>query len=533
MFKTVVTACLWATVFLWSGAQVWSEDIEDRFINPDVDASKIIFIDVKDAALVNVLKIISQQSGLSFIASEDVADRKISVYLNKIPLDQALQTVLDANGLSYQMENNSNVFYVKAKETTAKNLITKVYQLKYATVSSSPLNNTISTTGSGIAPASSSSGSTSSASTSSSSTTTSTSTFSGGLEAVIRDALSPDGKVVEDTRTNSLIITDAPGQFESIDNAIAKLDVPIPQILIEVEMLDVSKTTADQMGITYGATLMSFTGAQEATNFPFGIGRGIVSTSGGSSSSSSSSSSTGVSSSNSGPITSGSFNSSPSGPTAVLNFLSTSNDSRTLARPRILTLNNQTAQIEISTDQAISVEPNSSTSSTNTVTTYTIERVTTGVVLKVTPQANLLTREITLAVSPKVISANPSKVSTTTNLVYDPETEGSDSMLKLKDGQTMMIGGLMREDTQNDKTKLPFLGDLPLIGAAFRSSNKTKDQRELIIFLTPHIIDDVNQSALKGNNLSNSAAADEEMKDIADRRQEVNDSLNSYEMKKY
>ena len=530
MLKTVVSVFLLATVFLGGGAQVCSGDIEDRFINPDVDASKIIFIDVKDAALVNVLKIISQQSGLSFIASQDVADKKISVYLNKIPLDQALQTVLDANGLSYQMENNSNVFYVKAKETTAKNLVTRVYQLKYATVSASPLNNTISTSGSSLGTSSSSSGSSGSSSGSSSSSSASTAgAFSGGLEAVIKDALSPDGKIVEDTRTNSLIITDAPGQFESIENAIAKLDVPIPQILIEVEMLDVSKTTGDQMGITYGATLMSFTGAQEATNFPFGVGRGKPSTSGGTSSSSSSSS-TGTTSSSTGPITSGNFNAAPSGPTAALNFLSTSNDSRTLARPRILTLNNQTAQIEISTDQAISVEPNSSTSSTNTVTTFTIERVTTGVVLKVTPQANLFTREITLAVSPKVISANPSKVSTTTNLVYDPETEGSDSMLKLKDGQTMMIGGLMREDNQNDKTKLPFLGDLPLIGAAFRSSNKTKDQRELIIFLTPHIIDDANQSALKGDNVSNSAAAKLEMQGIANRRQEINDSLNSYEM---
>jgi type II secretory pathway component GspD/PulD (secretin) len=532
MFRTVVTACLLATVFLWGGAQVWSDDIEDRFINPDVDASKIIFIDVKDAALVNVLKIISQQSGLSFIASQDVADKKISVYLNKIPLDQALQTVLDANGLSYQMENNSNVFFVKAKETTAKNLITKVYQLKYATVSASPINTTISTSGAAGTITTGTSTGSSSGSSSGSSAGSASGSFSGGLEAVIKDALSPDGKVVEDTRTNSLIITDAPGQFASIDSAIARLDVPIPQILIEVEMLDVSKSTADQMGITYGATLMSFSGAQESTNFPFGLGRGIPSTTNGSSSSSSSSSS-GSTSTQTGPITSGSFNSSSAGPTAVLNFLSTNNDSRTLARPRILTLNNQTAQIEISTDQAISVEPNSSTSSTNTVTTYTIERVTTGVVLKVTPQANLLTREITLAVSPKVISVNPSVLTTLTNPVYDPETEGSDSMLKLKDGQTMMIGGLMREDTENNKTKLPFLGDLPLIGAAFRSSNKTKNQRELIIFLTPHIIDDVSQSALKGDNTITSSAAAKELQDIADRHQEINDSLNSYEMKQY
>ena len=150
MFKSILTICLWATVFFLSGAQGWSEDMEDRFIDPDFDTSKTIFIDVKDVSLVNVLKIISQQSGLSFIAAQDVADKKITLYLNKIPLNQALQMVLDANGLTYEMQNDSNVFVVKAKEKTVKNLITKVYQLKYATVSSSKLNSTISTGVQGI-----------------------------------------------------------------------------------------------------------------------------------------------------------------------------------------------------------------------------------------------------------------------------------------------------------------------------------------------------------------------------------------------
>ena len=99
------------------------------------------------------------------------------------------------------------------------------------------------------------------------------------------DALSPDGKVIEDARTNSLIITDVPEQFDIIESTIAKLDVPIPQILIEVEMLDVSKSTADQLGITYGATPLSFTGGSKSANWPFGPSSGGSSSSGSSSSS--------------------------------------------------------------------------------------------------------------------------------------------------------------------------------------------------------------------------------------------------------
>jgi type II secretory pathway component GspD/PulD (secretin) len=212
--------------------------------------------------------------------------------------------------------------------------------------------------------------------------------------------------------------------------------------------------------------------------------------------------------------------------TATLNFLTTSTDARTLARPRILTLNNQTAQIEISTDQAIDIVPSSSSTGTSGSTqTYTVDRYTTGVILKVTPQANLLTREITMAVSPKVIDVILSQVQPPTDIggtVYDPETRGSDSILKLKDGQSMVIGGLMTNQTNKATTKLPFLGDLPLIGAAFRSKTTSKSERELLIFLTPHIIDYINQSALKGN-----------IQDASDRAQEIYNSLNTYEIKKY
>ena len=498
MFKSTLIICFWVTFFLLGGIQGWSkEDIEDRYIDPAFDTSKSIFIDVKGVSLVNVLKIISQQSGLSFIADQDVADKRITLYLNKIPLNQTLQTVLDANGLMYEMQDDTNVFIVKAKYKTEKTKITKVYQLKYATVSSSKLNSSISSSG---GPSSGSSSGSSS-----------------GMEEAIKDSLSSDGKVIEDSRTNSLIITDVPAQFEIIESTIAKLDVPIPQILIEVEMLDVSKGTADQLGVTYGSggsfTPLIFSAGTKKVNYPFSVSRPVAA--------------------GSTVLTPGTFD--MSGLKAQLDFLTTNTDARTLARPRILTLNNETAKIEISTDQAISVEPSStstsSASSGSTVSTNSIERYTTGVILKVTPQANMLTREITMAVSPKVIDVIQSQIAATGSKILDPETRGSDSMLKLKDGQTMIIGGLLREDNASTVLKLPFWGDLPLIGSMFRSTNKSKGERELIIFLTPHIIDDTNQYAFKGGNSSMSAEAALDVQDAVNHAQEINNSLNNYDTK--
>lgn len=95
----------------------------------------------------------------------------------------------------------------------------------------------------------------------------------------------------------------------------------------------------------------------------------------------------------------------------------------------------------------------------------------------------------------------------------------------------MVIGGLMTNQISNAVTKLPFLGDLPLIGSAFRSRDKSKKERELIIFLTPHIIDDTNQSALKeGPSMSAEEALD--IQDISERSRQINNALNSYDMKR-
>ena len=98
----------------------------------------------------------------------------------------------------------------------------------------------------------------------------------------------------------------------------------------------------------------------------------------------------------------------------------------------------------------------------------------------------------------------------------------------------MVIGGLMTGQLNNTVKKLPFLGDLPLIGGAFRSKNKTKSDRELIIFLTPHIIDDTNQSALKGDKSSISPQEALDIQEaLSNHAQQINNSLNIYEMKKY
>lgn len=186
------------------------------------------------------------------------------------------------------------------------------------------------------------------------------------------------------------------------------------------------------------------------------------------------------------------------GSTLTLDYLRTLSDTKYLARPKILTLNNETAEIKITTQEAIGIKSSTSGSSSSTETkTDEAERVDTGVSLRVTPQINTDTGEITMYIVPTVSAINNSSsfinASGNTITFSNPEVRSTKSTVRLKDGETIVIGGLINKDTSNVETKLPILGDIPLLGALFRHKEKSRDkERELLVFITPHIIKDSN-----------------------------------------
>ncbi len=434
-----------------------AEDMIDinRMLYPS--AAKTISMDFKNAPLNDVLKIFSQQSGLNFISSSGIADKTVNLYLDKVPVEEALERILSANNLTYELQGGSNIFVVKEVKKPEKDLITRVYQLKHATVPSSKLRKTLSAS--------------EEEDTSSSTTTTSTETLasSTGIIFAIKSLLTADGLIIEDTRTNSLIVTDIASVFPMVEQTIARLDVKIPQILIEVEMLDISKKTADLMGAKWGATPITFKGAQRDTLFPFNTDNLVDHG--------------GIKLTDPYRVATLSF----AGLTYDLQFLRTQTDTKNLARPRILTLNNETAEIRIKTNEAIGLASSTTTSEGASASVQEAERVETGIFLKVTPQANIQTNEITMAIEPKVIQATTGK-SFGGQDFKDPEERGSKSILRIKDNDTIIIGGLLRTDVQETRTRVPFFGDIPFLGAAFRHKDKTETERELVIFITPHIV---------------------------------------------
>ncbi len=476
--------------------------MDNKLLYPEY--SKTISMDFKEADLNDVLKIFSQQSGLNFIAAQNIADKKITLFLDKVPVEEALEQILVANNLTYEIPSGGNIFIVKPAPPTARELETRVYHLKFATVLSSKLNQTLSIKDK--ADSSSASGSGSSSSGGETIEIDANIPTDIGIFAALKAVLTEMGSLVEDPRTNSLIITDIPTQFPLIERTLARLDVPVPQILIEVEMLDVSKETADKIGVKIGESSLSFAGAQRQHFYPWNqnqlLREGKVSEP---------------------TYTAGTI--SAAGLTAVLQLLRTDTDTKNLARPRILTLNNETAQIKIATNEAIGIATVTGSADSLSSQSVEAERVETGVFLTVTPQANLLTNDIVMAISPRVIQARTGGTFQGTTF-KDPEERGAKTMMRVGDGDTVILGGLLRTDLSDVRTKVPWIGDIPILGSAFRHKGKTNTERELVIFLTPHIIQEQKNSKIA---LTNSRQLVREQDIPSPRQTEIEKALSSAE----
>ncbi|RJO65026.1 MAG: type II secretion system protein GspD, partial [Candidatus Omnitrophota bacterium] len=293
------------------------------------------------------------------------------------------------------------------------------------------------------------------------------------------------GKITEDSATNSIIVTDVPSNMLVIEKLIAALDAPRTQIVLDVEMLDVSRDTVDNLGIQYGASPFTLI-------LPGGFIRrgarfflGDVTYKG----------ATTVTSSSAGSLVLGGTYAE------VVNFLRTQTDTKYLARPRILTLDNETAEIKIATNEAVGLKTTVSSSGTESgsTTTQEAERAETGVSLRVTPQVNPETGEITMLIIPSVSEAKAGSTFGTTTF-KDPEIRITKSIVRVNDGDTVVLGGLIRNELNEVDTKLPLLGDIPVLGALFRHKNKSKDkERELLVFITPHIVKNDSKMLAQGN----------------------------------
>lgn len=462
---------------------------------PALNPAKTISMDFQDANLKDVLKIFSIQSGMNFVASEAVADRRITLFLDNVLVKEAMDKIFKANNLTYELDKDSNIFLVKDWGKPELETVTKVYYIKHRVVpganlevekgillspqTSSTLGSSGSSSQGGLGSSYGSTSGSSAGGSSSSGSGSSTLTASSGrtdMLTVIKQILGKEGKITADINTNSLIITDVPSRFPEIERTIAFLDVPQPQVMLDVEILNVSKNVVDRLGFEFGnnpLTLILPGSFNKGKLFMGSVARMGATT---------------VDSASAGSLVFGSTYAQ------LLDFLRTQTDTQYLARPRLLTLNNETAEISITKDEVVGFEQETTVTSGVQSTSKTFIRSTdlkltpegVGIFLRVTPQINPDTGEITMVLNPK---SSVTSTSTLDSSQADAEVRTTKSIVRVKDGDTVILGGIINKDKTVINKKVPFFGDIPILGALFRHKNQEKNlDRELIVFITPHIV---------------------------------------------
>lgn len=445
------------------------------------DLDKKISIDFVEADLKDVLKIFTQQTGVNFVIDKEVSSELVSLFLDKVTVRQALKSIAEVSGVGFYPIAGTSVLRVGLSQDGQKDpRVTKIYRLRYARVSMLSLS-----TGEDIKKTGDYAGSTGTQS-----TQASTSIFSSGdknstegiINAVVA-VLSEEGILSIDQRTNSLIVTDYPDKLSRIDKIISELDKKTRQVLIKAEIVEVQDSLNNILGMSYGdpseskniASLKYIPPNLGGQVFPFdsnlfGFVKNALTQEEGNG--------VRLNETTFGRLSAGQFR-------MVLQALKTSGKSRFLARPRVITLDNEPAVVDITSETAIN-EDTIVDEDTNRQTTM-LERTTVGVLLRVTPQINN-NEQVTMILQPSITDVAPSRLFP--NKAFDPSTRSVLTKIRIKQGDTISIAGLIQKVRRSSGSKIPILGDVPLLGSLFTQKSKEENQTDLLVFITPYILDE-------------------------------------------
>ena len=268
-------------------------------------------------------------------------------------------------------------------------------------------------------------------------------------------AVAPDVRVVQLPTPGQLALVGSPPSVRAAREFIDKVDVIAPQVVLDTEVLELDESTAKNLGVQLGTAVLSTT-YTESTPPPDANG----------------------STPRLGRLQG--FARTPLSFTAQLNLAISNGHGRVLADPRITTLSGRTASIRAGDTLSILT---TTSGNAGTIATTQVQSFQTGVTLDITPLVDSA-GGVTVALHPVVNSL----VGVSASGVPEISTRDTQTTVHLQNNETLVIGGLIQENETRTTSKIPLLGDLPLVGRVFRNDNTNSSRNELIIVVTPHIV---------------------------------------------
>jgi type II secretory pathway component GspD/PulD (secretin) len=430
----------------------------------------IPLIQFQDVPLTTAIEALARQANINYLLDPKIgygqpdangqikAEPNLSIRWENIPAQHALEALLSNYGLQLVEDTKTKIYRISTKDPAAlPTLETRVIQLKYA----------------------------------------STSNMVDSISGALTDKRS---RVIPDTRTSQLIVVATDPEQVAVDTLVNQLDTPTKQVLIETRLVEISSNPTSRKGIDWSGTLSAQNvsagnyssylvqptpatttvgsgGATVTTPAQPGLVSGIVNNPGI------------VGASSIGGFFQNPWFLNADGAHAVLSFLNSSADAQVMSTPRVVTLDNETATISVQRTYPI-LQTTAGTQGSPGGSSISYSNV--GTVLLVTPRISA-NNTIRLKVTPTVATffgyAQLSAQGATSQAPQF-DTRTMDTQVLIPNANTLVMGGLVDDNPGETSTKVPILGDIPFLGAAFRSESKAADKKNLLIFITPTILQD-------------------------------------------
>ena len=395
-------------------------------------SDKFISLELRDANIKVVFEALSRATGINFILDKDIKpDTKATVFIKKVRIEDAIDTVLATNGLQKKvLSDNSALIFPNSQQ--------KLKEYQDLVIRSFYLNNTTAK-----------------------------------QVAALLKTMVKTKDIFVDERLNMIVMRDTPEVIRIAEKLVAANDLEDPEVMLEIEVLEVSRSRLQELGVEYPSRIA----VNNLTNIATTTTTAIASTA--------------TSVLTEQPLTlkslqnlsSGSLNVSPN---PALNFRKTLGDVNLLSNPRIRVRNNEKAKILIGDKVPIIT----STAAVNAGVAESVQYIDVGLKLDVEPRITA-DDHVNIKVALEVSSLGERTVTRGGTVAYTIGTRNASTLLRLKNNETQVLAGLISDDERKNSSRLPGLGDIPLLGRLFANQVDSKNKTEIVLAITPRIISNI------------------------------------------
>jgi general secretion pathway protein D len=409
--------------------------LQSRFKQP-------VTLQFRDANLKMVFEVLSRSSGINILLDRDLKnDLKASIFVKDASVEDALDLILMQNQLEKKVLNDSTVFIYSATPAKLKEyqeLVIRVFNLTNADAKQ--------------------------------------------MQSMLKTMLKTKDIYVNE-KNNSLVIRDTPEAVDLAEKLVSTQDINEPEVMLEVEVLEVLHSRLTQLGI----------------NWPNQLGLSVTSTPAISTSTTTSGGAVVTTNTPSAPLTlaglrninSSAINVTPL--SVTLDLRKELSDSNLLASPRIRVKQHEKAKIMIGDRVPVITNSVTPVSTGTPVVTGSVQYLDVGLKLEVEPDIHM-DGEVAIKTFLEVSTiANQVTNAVSGSVAYQIGTRNVNTVLRLKDGETQVLAGLINDEDRKSSASVPGLGDLPIVGHLFSSNGDNKSKTEIILSITPHIIRNIHR----------------------------------------